>query len=547
VADIDDSRASGPLSGRRLPHGTSAAVLLVGAALTASLVTVAASAHDDNENRLLTQRVREAAAVLTASLPSIETPLASAVEVIEVTDGADQDSFRRLMRPLVEQGGPYVSASLWRLDGELGGPELAVGTDPKLASQPDDVVSEVLDRAVAADGLSVSGLLDGADPRLGYAYTTAAGSIRYVAYVEQVLSPDRRAASDPDSPFAGLDFAIYLGDRAAEAALVSASGDDPTLSGRRADELVPFGDTSLLLVMSPSGDLGGRTMAALPWLVALIGAITTIGAALLVERLLRRRDQAQALSDENASLYAAQRSLLQSLQRSLLPDRLPDVEGLESAATYLPGAAGLDIGGDWYDVIDVDARRVLVVAGDVSGRGIPAASLMATLRSSIRAFASEGRQPVEILDRLTRLVDIERDGHFATVVCADLDLLTGVVTVANAGHPSPLLVTPDRVSVLESPVGPPIGVVSEAPYEQATVRLEPGTTVLVFTDGLFERRGETIDDGFQRLRTSVAAERRSNAVGALVDAVVAAQLGHTEHDDAAILGVRWTMPATTST
>jgi serine phosphatase RsbU (regulator of sigma subunit) len=546
VAEIDDSRASSRLAGRRLPHGTSIAVLLVGAALTVSLAVVAASAHDDNEDRLLGQRVSEAAAVLTASLPSIETPVASAVAVVEVTDGADQDSFRRLMQPLVEQGGPYVSASLWRVDRPLDGPELVVGTEPKLVSQPDAVVREVLGRAVAADGLSVTGLLDGPDPRLGYAYTTAAGSIRYAAYVEQVLAPDRRSAPDPDSPFAGLDFAIYLGRRAVEPALLSASVDDPILSGRRADEVVPFGDTSLLLVMSPSGDLGGRTMAALPWLVALVGGITTIGAALLVERLLRRRDQAQALSDENASLYAAQRSLLQRLQRSLLPNRLPEVEGLESAATYLPGAAGLDIGGDWYDVIDVDARHVLVVAGDVSGRGIPAASLMATLRSSIRAFASEGRQPAEIFDRLTRLVDIERDGHFATVVCAALDLVTGDVTVANAGHPSPLLVTPKGVSLLEVPVGPPIGVVAKATYEQSAVRIEVGTTLLVFTDGLFERRGETVDEGFDRLRSTVHSERGSSAVGALIEAVVAEQIGHTQHDDAAILGVRWTSPATTS-
>jgi len=148
------------------------AVLILGTILTLVLVLVTRSAHVSNEDRLLSQRVREAAAVVTAALPGIETPLASAVEVVEVTDGADQDAFRRLMKPLVNPGWPYISASLWRLDDPLLKPTLVIGTVPKMSLQPPPVVRAFFDRSAATDELAVVGLLDGEDPRLGYSFTS---------------------------------------------------------------------------------------------------------------------------------------------------------------------------------------------------------------------------------------------------------------------------------------------------------------------------------------------------------------------------------------
>ena len=190
-------------------HAVTVVVLASGVMLTVALVAATRSAHDSNEDRLLQHRTRQAAAVLTVALPGIQTPLASAVEVAEQTDG-DQASFRRLMSPLVEQGRTYVSASLWRLDSEVR-PVLVIGAEPKLVSQPSNVIRNFLDRSAATTDLAVVGLLDGDDPRLGYSYTASTGPIRYVAYAEGALPPNRTSVVPSDSAFAGLDNAVYLG------------------------------------------------------------------------------------------------------------------------------------------------------------------------------------------------------------------------------------------------------------------------------------------------------------------------------------------------
>src|SRR5580765_229800 len=123
---------------------------------------------------------------------------------------------------------------------------------------------------------------------------------------------------------------------------------------------------------------------------------------------------------------------------------------------------------------------------------------MASLRFSIRAFASQGDSPSAILAKLTRLVDLDQDGHFATVLCAIVNVTARTMTVANAGHPHALLAVGDQVSCIEGPVGVPIGVMGSPVYESVTVQIPPRATILAFTDGLFERRGETIDVGLER-------------------------------------------------
>jgi serine phosphatase RsbU (regulator of sigma subunit) len=160
---------------------------------------------------------------------------------------------------------------------------------------------------------------------------------------------------------------------------------------------------------------------------------------------------------------------------------------------------------------------------------------MATLRSSVRAFATETDSPAEILERLARLVDLQRDGHFATVLCVAFSLDDHALTVASAGHPSPLLVCEGRAEFVAAPVGTPIGVAGGTSYSATTIQVTPGVTLLMFTDGLFERRGESIDLGMERLRRAVSS-RRSSSVEALVDGVVEAQINDIVHDDAAFWG-----------
>jgi serine phosphatase RsbU (regulator of sigma subunit) len=227
--------------------------------------------------------------------------------------------------------------------------------------------------------------------------------------------------------------------------LLTATTPHLPLGGRRSSEAVDFGDRTLLLVMSPTTELGGRLLFILPWIIGALGLLATLGAATLTERLLRRRDEAEQLARDNARLYANQRSVAETLQHSLLPEILPHMPGVDLAFRYLPGASGVDIGGDWYDVIPLDDTRVMIVVGDVSGRGVRAGAVMASLRFAIRAFASQGDSPPVILAKLTRLVDVDHDDHFATVLCAIVDVAAHTLAIANAGHPNPLLLHGDVV------------------------------------------------------------------------------------------------------
>ena len=179
----------------------------------------------------------------------------------------------------------------------------------------------------------------------------------------------------------------------------------------------------------------------------------------------------------------------------------------------------------------------MIVVGDVSGRGLGAGTVMASLRYSIRAFASQGDPPTTLLTRLTRLLDVDRDHHFATVLCAIVDIEGHTITVANAGHPSPMLIDADGVRLLSTAVGVPIGVARDATYDSVTEPIPAGATLLAYTDGLFERRGESADDGLGRLMGSASAH--DGSLEALLTQIVNAQVSDASDDDAAILGVRW--------
>jgi hypothetical protein len=527
-----------PNDGRRLAHPTTIVVLAIGVVITVVLVVATWTGHNRNERRLLRQQVHQGAQVLKAFVPSVQSPLASAAETVEVTDGADLEMFRRLMTPLVQPEGQYVSASLWRLDNGALQPAVVIGKAPKLSSQPPDVVRAYLQRAAATKQFAVIGLLDGEIPLLGYASTSTRTPPRFVAYVESALPPNRTSVVRRDSAFRDVASAIYLGNAEDPSMLLTATTPHLPLSGSRSSEPVEFGDSTLLLVMSPTTELGGWLLRFLPWIVGAVGLLATLGAATFTERLLRRRDQAEQLARDNARLYANQRSVAETLQRSLLPESLPNLSGVDLAYRYLPGASGVDIGGDWYDVIPLDDTRMMIVVGDVSGRGVRAGAVMASLRFAIRAFASQGDSPPAILAKLTPLVDVDHDDHFATVLCAVVDVAAHTATIANAGHPNPLLLHGEAVDFVDTSVGVPIGVTRSAVYESVSVSVPPYATLVAFTDGLFERRGETIDDGLERLRRAARGGERS--LEELLTEIVRIQESDDVHDDVAILGVRWT-------
>ena len=517
--------------GRSRPWPTTGIVVLVSLLATAGLTLAVRAAHDDNESRLTRQRTREAAAVFTAVVPSLEVPLATTAAFANAVDEPD---LRRSLEAQTKPDGRFASVSVWP-DGAVR-PSIVAGEAPELAEEPSAEIEEVLANARDKASLTVVNLLDAPEPRVGYAVASSAQPTGFVVYAEQAFAADRTAAVRSDSAFVGLDYAIYLGKGENGRDLLASSRPELPLRGRRAVEHIPFGDTTLTLVMSPYDDLGGSLLANLPWIVLGSGLLLSLAAAALTEGLLRRRHHAELLAVENARLYAEQRAAAHTLQQNLLPRRLPDLPGVDIAVRYVPGVIGTEVGGDWYDVIEVEGRLVVVV-GDVSGRGLDAAGVMASVRYAMRALAAQRFAPQDILARVELVDAADRDGHFATVLCGMIDLATGEATFANAGHPPPLLLTEGDAHFVEIPVGPPVGVLGRASYEPIEVSIPAGSTLLMVTDGLFERRGESIDVGLERLRASASAV--SGDFDSRVDQILEELTGGEARDDAAILAVRW--------
>jgi serine phosphatase RsbU (regulator of sigma subunit) len=205
-----------------------------------------------------------------------------------------------------------------------------------------------------------------------------------------------------------------------------------------------------------------------------------------------------------AAQLARERRIAETLQVSLLPDALPEVPWARLAARFLPCEDGVQVGGDWYDVVPIPSGGCYLVMGDVVGHDLAAAALMGQLRASVRGWTSENLAPAEVFDRLNRqLLAFDRN-ESASCVLLRLDAET--CSFANAGHLPPLLVSPDGAATyLEGLSCPPLGATSEITYQQFGARLAPGSTLLLFTDGLVERRGVDLDEGLQRVRAAAGA------------------------------------------
>jgi len=428
---------------RRWPYWPAVAVAVVGLAITGVLAALAASTYTSNENRLLNLRVRDAGSLIAEALPSVQTPLASAAALADAT-GGDIQRFMTFITPYAGGAHPqYASVSLWRLGA--GGPRLlsVVGTNPELAQSPARAAS-FFTRATASAQLSVIGLLQGPSPRLGYAFKSPGLTGHFVAYGESALPANRRSRLQSSSSFADLHYALYLGRTQNTANLLVTDLKNLPIRGRRASTTIPFGDSAFTFVVAAKHPLEGTFAQRLPWVIGIVGVLVSLGAAFLTPQLLARRNQAERLAgslertaDENRRLYAEQRTIAQTLQHALLPAQLPQIRGIETSARYEAGVEGVDVGGDWYDLIGLDNRRLLLVVGDVSGRGLRAAATMAELRFAIHAYAAQEDPPAVILSKLSRLVNVDTSGQIATILFAMVDIERRRVTVTSAGHLPP--------------------------------------------------------------------------------------------------------------
>nr|WP_231126550.1 SpoIIE family protein phosphatase [Motilibacter aurantiacus] len=280
------------------------------------------------------------------------------------------------------------------------------------------------------------------------------------------------------------------------------------------------------------------------------GALTLArgGRAYGPEELVFAEDLARraALAVDNATLYSAQREAAVTLQRSLLPQTLPAVEGLEFVAHYVPGADGTEVGGDWFDAFELPGGRVGIAVGDTMGRGVAAAAVMGQVRAALRGYALEGHNPAEVLRRLDLVVQAFDELRLTTCVYAVYDPRTRWLSVASAGHLPPLVLEPGRPArFLDLDPGLPLGVgpglsAQDEPYREHVVALRPDATVLLYTDGLVERHDVVADEGMAALRDALDGQADRGPRELLDLALEAAQRlsAPAGQDDVAVLAVR---------
>ncbi|MFF0012715.1 SpoIIE family protein phosphatase [Streptomyces sp. NPDC005374] len=254
---------------------------------------------------------------------------------------------------------------------------------------------------------------------------------------------------------------------------------------------------------------------------------------------------AQALS--RAGVTESERELTDGLQRSMLPTLGPRIPGMTIAARYVPTGGGLQVGGDWYDMIPLPGGtsrtesgggRFALVIGDVQGHDVRAAGLMGQLRIALRAYASEGHRPDAVLSRASRFLNgmtygsVEdgdpTDTRFATCLYIEADPVTGVLEVARAGHPEPAIRMADgTVLARRTEGGLPLGIDPDADYPTTRIVLEPGETLMLCTDGLIETGGHDFETGWKRVRTIL--ETHEGDLEELADALVQAVHGPSSH------------------
>src|SRR3954451_3738666 len=528
----------------RNPRWLAAVIASVCLLLTAASTWAAVEVDANSEHRLLQVQTRQAAAVLSTAILVIQEPLGTALSVQSVAGRmGDTTAFANLMSAYVGTGKPFESASLWQREGDRIVKLSSVGAPPVMSPGLTQT-TDYLRRAFSSPTFTVRSVAAGDKSAIAYAQADSRSG--FVVYAERAIPSDRRAPVDRNSAFADLDYAIYLGPKLTRSALSTTdlAASRLPLKGNTSRVAVPFGDSVLTLVTTPRHHLGASLGHRLPFIILVVGLLLTLIAARTGRTLALGRQEAEEdaatithLYQRVGALYGQQRDLSERLQRALLPQSNPSIPNLEIASDYQAGARGVDIGGDWYSIIGLDDGRFGFVVGDVSGRGIDAVAVMARARFTIRTYLLDGQDPATTLEKCSHQFDLMADGHMTTAVVGLGDWRTGQVTLASAGHPSPLVITEDGAEFVTISPGWPLGV-GPTTYESTTIQLPQGATLFCFTDGLVERRTEDIDTGLRRLARSAVAVGPS-PVGDLVTRVVGSLRTDDAADDIAVLAIRW--------
>ena len=273
--------------------------------------------------------------------------------------------------------------------------------------------------------------------------------------------------------------------------------------------------------------------------------LSTANARLVQE--IRQRSQAQEQLTAEEARSHREHEIAETLQRSLLPDRIAGLPGVDIAARYVPATSDVQVGGDWYDVIPLPDGLVGLAIGDVAGHGLHAAATMVQVRMALRAYALQDPSPASVMCGVHRLVSQLRVPEMVTLLYLVHDPSTGSLRFSNAGHPPALVVEHGEGTYLTGGLAPPLGVTSEAIFTEETHELSPGATLLLYTDGLVERRGVPITEGLAHLAREVTASVQSapaQDLETLSDHVLAAMIDADRvADDVALVALRPTVTA----
>lgn len=350
-----------------------------------------------------------------------------------------------------------------------------------------------------------------------------------------------------------------------EAVLIAGSVAVVAVAGMRASLPVLFPMLPLLAVVAWRLQLRGAAPAALVASIATTWSATH-GTGLfahgsLLERMLtlqafnatvalmsfvlasvvtERRRTAELLLGRADARREREHEIAVALQQTLLPVRLPPTPGVDIAARYLPASADMEVGGDWYDVVQLPGGQIGLIIGDVAGHGLEAAATMGQVRMAVRAYALQDPTPASVMAGVHHLAAQSPGATMTTLLYLTYDPETGMLRFANAGHPPAVLLTTDGATFVADASAPPmaVAVANNGHYAEEGLELPPGSTLVLYTDGLVERRGLSIQDGLDRLRSLV--ETLGDAgVDDVCDTLLATMLDrHRVEDDIALLVMR---------
>jgi serine phosphatase RsbU (regulator of sigma subunit) len=494
---------------------------------------VTRAVESDQDNRLLVQRANEVSLVLGTSISSLESTLtdlgnvardgSTALFVKEASDqvaaGPGELSFA-LLRP--DHGSYVVTVE--------AGHGLAVGD---IVPGP---VATVLAAAQKGGELVATPVLgSGAKRVLGFALGGPSVPAGMVLYRQSVLGPVKAPREASTAPFDELDVVLYDASRSVPTQVVVTTTKDLPLAGRVQYLSFPVGASHWLLAVSSAQPLVGTVAAWAPWIALSVGLAASALIAATLEQVVRRRDAAVAL-------YRSEHRVAETLQHRLLPT-LATVAGLDIASRYVAASDSQQVGGDWFDVFDLADGRTAVVIGDVMGHDIEAAAAMAQIRAALRAYALENDEPALVLECLAHLVDTFDVTGLVTVIYGVLGSSNSdgarQFRWANAGHLPPLLKMADgQVSELGDGRSGVIGAPAIEPRGQGLALLPPGSSLVLYTDGLVERPGTDLTDSISELRSSLQQLRPGTSADELCEAVLVAQALDQTRDDIAIVAIR---------